>query len=156
MHVGIIVHSQSGNTALFAKAICDHLRNAGIETSIELLRVSGSIKLRSSQVSLRNNPEVHEYDTLLFGCPVWGFAPSPAILSYLNMLDSLKGKKALPFATHGLPFKSFGANQALRKMKACLEILQAEVLDGESLHCLFKPNKTKMEAAAERILARIK
>ena len=43
MHVGIVIHSQSGHTANLARAIAARLRENGHEVDIELLRPKGSV-----------------------------------------------------------------------------------------------------------------
>jgi flavorubredoxin len=156
MKVGIIVHSQSGHTAIFGKSIAEYLRQNGIEAEVGLLRVSGTLRPGSKDITIRSLPEIKEYDTILLGGPVWGMNVSPVIPAYLNSLDSLKGRKTLPFVTYALPWKALGANQALKKMKRYLEILHADVLEGEALHYFFKSDAVKMQAAAKRILERIR
>lgn len=157
MKVGIIVYSQSGHTATFARTIADHLREAGIDYGIELLRPRGIPKPWTRNIEFRRIPEIDEYDIVLVGSPVWGFNASKVILKYLNSMKSLKGKKALPFVTYGLPLKSLGVNRSLKRMNAELEELCADILEGESqYYFLFKTNKNKMNEAAKRIVEKIK
>lgn len=157
MKVGIIVYSQSGHTAEFARAITDHLREAGIEYDVELLRPHGIPKPWTGKIEFRRIPELDDYDIIMIGAPVWAFNASKVIRKYLNSIKPIKGKKALPFVTHGLPAKSLGANRALSQMATELEELGADVLEGESQHYfLFKTNKSKMNEAAKRIVERIK
>ena len=157
MKVGIIVYSQSGHTATFARTIADHLREAGIEYDVELLRPHGIPKPWTGKIEFRRIPELEEYDVVLIGGPVWALNASKVISKYLNSIKPIKGKKAIPFVTHGLPMKSLGANRALNKMTTELEELGADVLEGESQHyLLFKTNKNKMNEAAKRIVERIK
>ncbi len=155
-NAGIFVYSQSGHTVFFARAIADHLREAGIECDIELLRTYKIPTPFSRNIELRRIPDVKEYDILLLGAPVMAFNVSPVILSFINTIDSLKGKMAMPFVTHCLPAKIFGAMRALKKIGSELDILFADVIEGESVHCFFRANKKKMDEAAERIIERIK
>lgn len=155
MKVGIIIYSQSGHTASFARAIAEHLREAGVETDIKLLRCRGIPKPWTRNIELRRIPDITEYDVILFGAPVWAFNASGVILAFFQTIDSLKGKKALPFVTHGLPVK-FGPKRALKKMSKKLDVLCADVLEGESLHYIFKANKTKLNMAVERIVEKVK
>ena len=157
MKAGILVYSQSGHTAAFARAIADRFRETGIDYGIELLRPHGVPKPFGGTVEFRRLPEIDEYDVLLFGAPVWVGAPCRVILAYCNGLTSLKGKTALPFVTHGLPWKVLGANRSLKKMSEALEELHAEVLPGEShFFFFFRSNKAQMHEAAGRIAARVK
>jgi flavodoxin len=151
--IAIVVHSQTGNTAQFARAIADKLRIQGHETDIELLRVSGRITPRTRNVEFKRLPEVSEYDVILFGGPVWAFNASPAIMSYISTFASLKHKRVLCFVTHGLP-RFLGAARALGRMQSALELLGAEVLPGVDV-AGARPSPAKMAAAAALVVERI-
>jgi flavodoxin len=155
MHAGIIVHSQSGHTVLLARAIADRLRQAGHETDIHMLRPQGTVKPHDQQVSIRNSPDVSQYDCILTGGPVWGFAASPVIMAFLKNQESLKGKTAAPFVTMGLPLRFMGANQALARMSGKLESLGATVLPGEALHWFLRAHKDRIEQTAAALVTRI-
>jgi flavodoxin len=156
MKVGIIVHSQSGHTVTFARAIAERLSKAGIEYDIELLRTKGIVKPRKKHVEFLRLPDISGYDIVLFGAPVWAFTISPAIIAFMRTIKSLKGKKALPFITHSLFAKVCGAERALKIMGAELEELSADLLEGEHIHFFIGANKAKLNAAAERIVERVK
>jgi NAD(P)H dehydrogenase (quinone) len=156
MNVGIIVHSQSGHTAHFAKAIADQLRENGHEVDLKLLRPTGAARPLAKNISLRSVPDPAEYDTLLLGGPVWGFSASPVCLAYLEKIDSLKKKITLPFVTMGFPFKPLGGVKAIRKLESRLAILGADVREGEILKWTFKPSDEKIVSAAKRICGRLK
>ena len=155
MKVGIFIYSQSGHTVSFARTIAEHLRKAGIDTDIELLRCRGIPKPWTRNIEFRRIPDVTEYDIILFGGPVWAFNASRVILAFIQTIDSLKGKKAIPFVTHGLPLK-FGPKRALKNMSKKLDVLCADVLEGESVHYIIRANKTKLNEAVERIVERVK
>jgi flavodoxin len=144
--IAIVVHSQTGNTAQFARVIAEKLRLRGYEADVELLRVSGSINPRTRSVEFKRLPEVGDCEVLLFGGPVWAFNASPAIMSYINTFASLKHKRVLCFVTHALP-RFLGAGRALRRMQSALELLGAEVLPGVEV-AGARPSQTKMDAAA--------
>ena len=155
MKTGIIVYSQSGHTASFARAIADQIREAGLDCDVELLRPHGIPKPWTRNIQFRRIPEVAEYDVILFGAPVWAFSVSPVLRASFTHIDSIKGKKVLPFVTHGLPL-SIGPKRALKQLSNELDFLQADVLEGESeFFFIFTTNKQKMKAAAERIVKRI-
>lgn len=156
MKIGIIVYSQSGHTASFARAIADQILEAGLDCDVELLRPHGIPKPWTRNIQFRRIPEVAEYDVILFGAPVWAFSVSPVLCAVFTHIASIKGKKVLPFVTHGLPL-SIGPKRALKQLSNELDFLQADVLEGESqFFFIFTTNKQKMKAAAERIVGRIK
>jgi NAD(P)H dehydrogenase (quinone) len=154
MHLGIIIHSQSGHTATVAKAIAEKFRQNGHEVDIKLLMTTGMAKPGSKKFSICNAPEQEEidgYEAILFGGPVWAFRSSPVIQDFLTWLKKLNGKKVLSFVTHGLPSKSFGATRAIAAMNGELEASGGTVLQGEMLHYFFGINRKKLAEALERI-----
>lgn len=154
MHLGIIIHSQSGHTASVARAIAEKFRGRGHEVDLKLLLTSGMSKPGSRNFSICNAPEDEEiasFDALLVGGPVWGFRASPVIREFLTWLKKLEGKKALAFVTHGLPWPTLGANQAIHAMNEDLRASGATVLPGEALHYFFGIRKAKLAEALDRI-----
>jgi flavodoxin len=154
MKIGIFVHSQSGHTSALGLAIADNLRAKGHEVDIELLRSVKRARPRMKHVELRNAPEIDSFDVVVFGGPIWGFAPSPLIVSYIGEITHLKNKKALCFATSGFPGALSNGKNALRKINAKLDALGAQILEGESFFWGFW-RKNRMRAAVERICATI-
>jgi flavodoxin len=159
MKIGIIVHSQSGHTAAFAKAIAAKCSEHGHDVDTILLMTTGLSRPSSRRFTISNAPgdtELAQFDAVLVGGPVWAFTASPVVMKYLASIGTLKGKKAIAFVTMGLPWKAFGASRALYAMTRKLEASYAEALSGEALHFFFgKSNKKQLDAAVERICARI-
>lgn len=151
MKIGIIIHTQSGHTAHFARAIAAKFNNKGHEAEIEMLRTSGQVSPGSRKFTIKNSPEVEQYDTILFGGPVWAFKASPVIMSYLSQLNRIKNKKVLSFVTMMFPFACMGGKQAINAMNQELIASGGDVLPGEILQFFFKANPQKMEQAIERI-----
>jgi flavodoxin len=159
MKIGIIVHSQSGHTAAFAKAIAAKCSERGHDVDTILLMTTGLSRPSSLRFTISNAPgdaELAQFDRVLVGGPVWAFKASPVIMKYLSSIGALKGKKALAFVTMGFPWKALGASRALYSMSKKLELSDAEALPGEAVRYLFgKSNKKQLDAAVERICARI-
>jgi len=158
MHIGIIVHSQSGHTAALAKAIAEKFRSAGHEVDITPLMTSGLYKPGSRNFTISNTPEEEDIglcDAILFGGPVWGGKASPVIMEYLRWLKKLNGKKALSFVTMGFPWKSFGGNKAILAMNEEIRASGGTVLQGEILHYFFGFNKQKLREALEQIFKNV-
>jgi NAD(P)H dehydrogenase (quinone) len=155
MKVGILVHSQSGNTAKLALAVTHTLREKGHDVSVELLRPLGKVHPGMRHVEFRNVPEVEEFDTVLFGGPVWAFNASPVIVSAINQISGLKGKKTLFFLTSGFPQPLSGWNRAHKKMSDLLEETGATVLEGESLFWGIWCSKKRMDKTVEKICNKV-
>jgi flavodoxin len=151
MKIGIIIHTQSGHTAHFARAIAAKFNSNGHEAEIEMLRTSGQVSPGSRKFTIKNSPEIEQFDAILFGGPVWAFNASPVIMSYLSNLKSVKNKKVMSFVTMMFPFACMGGKQAIKAMDQELEASGGDVLPGEILQFFFKANPQKLEQAVERI-----
>jgi NAD(P)H dehydrogenase (quinone) len=156
MKIGIFVHSQSGNTAKLGLAVTHALREKGHDVSIELLRPIGKIHPRVKHVHFRSLPEVEDYDSILFGSPIWAFSASPVIVSLLKQLETLKGKKAMCFTTSGFPTAFSGAKRVLIRLADLCEGLGAVVLPGVALFWGLHCGKKRLDATVEKICGLIK
>ncbi|MFP4162829.1 MAG: flavodoxin family protein [Chitinispirillaceae bacterium] len=156
MKIGIVVHTSSGHTLTFARAVESKLKSRGHQVDVLGLRTIGAVTPGSrSKFELKSPPELDEYDLVMVGGPVWAFKASPVIMKFLAQVKSLKGKKALSFVTMGLPFKFTGGERAIRMMNEELEASGADVLSGEMLHYMFKTDQKKLEEAVERICSAV-
>ena len=157
MNIGIVIHTSSGHTLKFAQAIRDKLVSSGHEVDLTGLRTVGTVTagllpLARVNFTIKNPPELDEFDTVLVGGPVWGFKASPVIMRYLiEDVRKLKGKRALSFATMMLG----GGARAVNMMNGELEAAGADVLEGEAVKSFFMPNGLKLSAPVERICERI-
>ncbi|MFA5143513.1 MAG: flavodoxin [Candidatus Omnitrophota bacterium] len=58
------------------------------------------------------------YDLVLIGSPVWAFAPTPAVNTFLANLTGLKGKKVVVLLTSG---SGLGVKRCFRNIRKILE-----------------------------------
>jgi len=157
MNIGIVIHTSGGHTLKFAQAIRDKLVSLGHEVDLTGLRTVGAVTagllpLARVNFTIKNPPELDEFDTVLVGGPVWGFKASPVIMRYLiEDVRKLKGKRALSFVT----MMAGGGARALRMMDGELEAAGAEVLEGEAVKSFFMPNALKLSAPVDRICERV-
>lgn len=126
MEIGIIVHSQTGNTLSVAERLMKKLTEAGHRVTIKRVSAVNDEEIDIQKVRLSEKPDIGEYDLLIFGAPVRGFSLSPAMQAYLADVGSLKGKKTACFITEGLPFPWMGGNRSLRQMAELLASKGAE------------------------------
>ena len=122
MKIGIIVHSQTGNTYAVALKIQEKLLATGHVVNIERLKLIGGEKPGAKKVQIENPPDASAYDALVFGAPVHAFSVSPGMEAFLMQIPSLQGKKIAYFVTKGLAFHWTGGNQAIAKMKKICEL----------------------------------
>jgi NAD(P)H dehydrogenase (quinone) len=120
MKIGIIVHSQTGNTLSVARKLQEKLKAAGHSVNIEnLTPVNGQKNVKDIQ--LEKLPDLSAYDALVLAAPVQAFSASPVMKAYLPRLPALNGKKVAVFVTKGLPFKWTGGNNAISQIKKGVE-----------------------------------
>lgn len=117
MKIGIIVHSQTGNTYEVAQKLSESLSTA--ENDVEIQRVSmvGGDKPQGKNIEIENPPDLNSYDALIFGAPVHAFSLAPAMKVYLGQIPSLQDKKTALFVTKALRFEWTGGTRAIGQMK---------------------------------------
>lgn len=123
----IVYYSYSGNTEKVANVLKGVLSKRG-ETDIVALKPedeSGNFfrqsvrALRKKRAILKEAPfDVARYDLICVGNPVWAFAPTPAINTYIDELKNLKSKNAACFITYG---SGTGAKRCLATMRKALK-----------------------------------
>jgi flavodoxin len=116
MEIGIIVHSQTGNTLSVAERLMEKLTAAGHSVSIERVSVVNDDEMDIQKIRLSEKPDISSYDLLIFGASVRGFSLSLAMQAYLAGVGSLAGKKTACFITQGFPFPWMGGNRSLKQM----------------------------------------
>jgi len=121
MKIGIIVFSQTENSYSVALKLKDKLVESGHEVEVERVVPVGDVPPRAKVVEFQNEPEVSEYDAIVFGSPVHAFTLAPAMNAYLEQISSLEDKKIACFVTKGLPFNWTGGNRAIGIMKKISE-----------------------------------
>jgi len=62
--------------------------------------------------------DASSYDLILIGSPVWAFAPTPAINTYLDKVSGLSGKRVILLLTSG---SGVGVKKCFNNIKAILE-----------------------------------
>ncbi len=118
MNIGLIVHSDTGNTLSVAERLQQKLAALGHATALE--RVEPVDRSRVKDVKLKAVPDPLKHDALVFGAPVHAFSLSPAMRAYLDQVPSLGDKRVACFVTQFFPFAWMGGTRALRQMtRAC-------------------------------------
>lgn len=132
----IVYYSYSGITDKVANMYADILRKKG-EVTIQRLKVKEEIGTFVGQCHAafaRKRAElvgsvtftVKDYDLLIIGSPVWAFAPTPAVNTYLDKLMGLEGKRAIILITSG---SGTGVGKCFRNIRASLEKNGASRID---------------------------
>lgn len=116
MNIGIIIHSQTGNTRCVAQKLKEKFSAAGHTVSIESVSAANDGESDVQKIRLTAKPDVSTYDALLFGAPVRGFSLSPVMKAYLAGIGPLRGKKVGCFMTQFFHFAWMGGNRALSQL----------------------------------------
>lgn len=133
MKRAIVFYSKSGNTESVVKRFKD----------FEVLRVKATSDEPSQKVvELVENPNIGDYQEVIFACPVHGFMICKVMKAYLNGLDDLSGKTIDLFITHQFPFSWLGGNQTLKQMKKIIEQKNGVVRNMTSINWSSKKKET--------------
>jgi flavodoxin len=115
VNIGIMVYSQTGHTLSAAARLQEALSEAGHTVSLERVETVEPVKMYAANPQLKTQPAIDAYDALVFGTPVQGGAPAPAMGSYLEQIDSLQDKK-VAFLVTGIFPAGWGRTQAIAQM----------------------------------------
>lgn len=132
----ITYYSYSGNTDKTAQVLAKFLKTKG-EVAVQRLKPKDEITSFTAQCKaafFRKRSELQDgitfnassYDLVLVGSPVWAFAPTPAVNTYLDNLSGLNGKKAIIFLTFG---SSAGVKKCFRNISSVLQSKGAYRID---------------------------
>ncbi|MDD5137121.1 MAG: flavodoxin [Candidatus Omnitrophica bacterium] len=111
MKILVTYYSFSGNTDKIAKMFGKILESKG-EVHLQRLKPVNEIKGFIGQCAAARKKEkaileqgvrfdASSYDLVLIGSPVWAFAPTPAMNTFLENLSGLKGKRVIVLLTSG-------------------------------------------------------
>jgi len=150
MNILIAYYSKTGSTETVAAALEQQLLKKGNDVSIaKILPVEDlkayQYKKNDKAVRLKGKlPELKSFDLVLVGTPVWGFCPTPIIVSYLQGLKNTTGKKFALFATcTALP------GTTIQRMGSILTTKGAKVLTSLTIRSVFELDETKLGQARE-------
>jgi flavodoxin len=111
MRTLLVYYSFSGNTDHVAKLFAGVLKKAG-EVDVHRLLPKDEIRdfigqcraaraHKRADLSGRVEYDASPYDLVILGCPVWAFAPVPAMNTYLDNVSGLNGKRVMVLLTSG-------------------------------------------------------
>ncbi|MBD3422708.1 MAG: hypothetical protein GF398_21550 [Chitinivibrionales bacterium] len=153
MIIGIFVQTTYDHAGIFARHIADALRERDHDVEIRLLRKRSNPNPWDFNVNLVRPPESEEYDCIIIGGPAV-VGSSRVVQAYLKEEVSWKGKIAAAFAVAWKPL-AFLNSTALERMSDMLEVLNAKVVEGESIRCVWRTDQHEVKQAAQRLSARI-
>lgn len=124
----IAYYSYSGHADRIAGKLASVLKNKG-DVDLQRLRPKEEIKSfgaqckaaffkKRAELDAKTVFDVSHHDLVLVGTPVWAFAPTPAINTFLDKLNGLHGKRVLVFLTSG---SGAGVKKCFKNIRTVLE-----------------------------------
>ncbi|WP_318509017.1 flavodoxin family protein [Bacillus sp. T3] len=150
MKIGVIIHSQTNHTYFVAQRLKEELSATGHSVSIVKIIAANDREQDINKIKLENTPDVSEYDGIIFGAPVRGFALSPILTAYLTGMNTLRGKKVECYVTQFFRYPWMGGNRAIKQMKNICEEKDANVIGTGIINWSSKKRKVQIEQMAEK------
>ena len=150
MKIGIIVHSQTGNTLSVASRLQEKLSAAGHTASIEKIIPDDEKQMDAGRIKLQAIPDLSAFDALVFGAPVHGASVSPAFRAFISQAASLQGKKICCYVTEFFPFGWMGGNRSVGQMKTYCEAKGASVAETGVVNWVNGGRKKMITGIVER------
>jgi flavodoxin len=124
----IVYYSYTGHAKKVADFFSEALRGRG-SVSVERLKPAqeipsfiGQCKAAFARQRAELEPgitlDLSPYDLVVIGCPVWAFAPAPAVNTWLDKINGLSGKRAIVFLTSG---SGAGVGKCFKNIRSVLE-----------------------------------
>jgi NAD(P)H dehydrogenase (quinone) len=151
MNIGIIIHSQTGNTNTVAMKLMEKLLALGHNVNLEKVVPVDEKQTVVGNVQLKAIPETGIYDALIFGAPVRGAAVSPAMAAYLKQISSFQNKKTACFVTEFFPFPWMGGNRAISQLREACESKGAKVTETGVVNWSGKNREKKITDLVEKL-----
>lgn len=155
----ITYYSFSGNTDKVVNIFADVLRKRG-EVVLQRLKPADEIKnfalqckaaFTGKRAVLEGDMQfdLGQYDLLLIGSPVWAFAPTPSINTYLDKLSGLSGKRAIILLTSG---SGTGVGRCFKNIRKALEDKGASRIDEVNIPDRKQKDTEFIASSLEKVL----
>lgn len=148
MRILVAYYSKTGTTEMVALSLKEGLEEKG--HSAELAKILPQEELKAAQykkdgkeIELKNPVlDVQKFDLVIVGTPVWGFCPSPIVLSYLRGLQNTSGKNFALFATC-----TARPGTTIQRMSSILSTKGATVTGSLTIRSIFPLDGAKLREA---------
>ncbi len=115
MNIGLIIHSQTGNTLKVAEHLKTQLTGMGHEVDlVHLLPDKPAIPGKLSDPVLL--PSLQKYDGIVFGSHVEGLSLAPAMRRAMDAMPPLTGKKVACLVTQYFRQPWLGGSRSVKQM----------------------------------------
>ena len=152
-------YSYSGHTDKVMKIFADTLKREG-EVNLQRLKPKDEIRNFSGQcrAAFAKKRAILEdgikydaspYDLILIGSPVWAFAPTPAMNTYLDNLSGTNAKRAVVLLTSG---SGLGVKKCFKNIRSALEAKGISKIDEINIPDRKLNDETYIRLSIEKIL----
>ena len=148
VNIGIVVYSRTGHTLSVAMKLKEKLSAAGHVVTLERLETVGPESLSATSVELKSVPAIDRYEALVFGSPVRGGVPAPAMVSCLERVAPLEGRKVACLVTGFFPAR-WGRDQTVARMKEMCASKGATVCGAASVGWFSLRRKRQISKAVD-------
>ncbi len=157
----IVYYSYTGNTGKVAEILKGILSKKGQAEIHQLKPIdeSSNFFVQAASASTGKRAKLQEerfnlsgYDLVCLGTPVWAFAPTPAINTYLDKVQNLDGKDAICFVTYA---SGAGVKRCINTMIENLKQKGAFKISGFSIQQGKVNNTGFVEKAIEEALPQL-
>jgi flavodoxin len=155
----VTYYSFSGNTCKVMNIFAGVLRAEG-DVKLQRLLPKDEIKdflgqcmaARSGKRSVLQDGidfDASHYDIVVIASPVWAFAPTPAVNSFLDGLTGLNGKRVVVLLTSG---SGLGVKKCFKNMRVILENKGASTIDEINIPDKKQKDENFIKTSIENIL----
>jgi len=155
----ITYYSYSGNTDRVAKIFEGILRKKG-EVDIQRLKAKDEITTfigqcmaarfhKRAQLEDGVKFDAGAYDLVLIGSPVWAFAPTPAMNTFLDKLSGTEGKRVIVLLTSG---SGAGVGACFNNIRKALEAKGVSRIDEINIPDKEQGNENFITSSMEKVL----
>ena len=155
----ITYYSYSGNTDKIARMFGKILQAKG-EVHLQRLKPVSEIKDFMGQCAAARRGgkalleegikfDATSYDLVLVGSPVWAFAPTPAVNTFLANLTGLKGKRAVVLLTSG---SGLGVKACFKNIRKTLQAKGVSKIDEINIPDRKNQDNDFVASSLQRIL----
>ena len=151
MNVGIILYSHTGHTLSVGQKIMETLLAQGNEVHLERIEAANAEPNSRQPPVLTSIPDITAYDAVILGAPVQGGRLSPVIQAYLDILPSVREKKAACFVTQHFKAKWMGSARAVRQITQAVEQKGTSILASGIVQWTSKDRDEQIRQVADQL-----
>jgi len=146
MKIGIIYYSETGHTLQACEALKTKFEELGHSVDLKAVTV---IDIKTDK-TLKDCPEVLNYDLIIFGTPVQGFSLPIPMAEYLKKIHLPLNQKIGVLITQYFKVSWLGANHTIRQLLNAIEISKPDLYAYSIIHWSSKRRLDQLTKAIDK------